>query len=273
MNKFLLNDIIMISISSLIAFFLAFGAYKAKTSIAKFIGIFFIISFAIFDLYLWSETDMVVAEHTVCYFRPESESCKNAKSKKISTLRIYELAATADRMKDYSSARTLYKQACQDGEARACTDLGYLWDYGHGGNKNERLAREYYQQGCNAGNSLGCTNLGFSLDNGIGGLTDHILARKLHERACEGGNALGCTNLGVSWDKGNGGAQDYAKARIFYSRGCNFGDPLGCNNLGAMWFSGNGGGKDIRIASEFYSRACSAGEQRGCLNLQGLQSN
>ena len=59
----------------------------------------------------------------------------------------------------YAKAAIAYKRAC-DRFAKACTNLGFMYNRGQGLKINHSLAAEYYRRGCHAGDGLGCTNLG-----------------------------------------------------------------------------------------------------------------
>jgi TPR repeat protein len=60
---------------------------------------------------------------------------------------------------EYTQAALVYKKAC-DRFAKACTNLGFMYNKGQGVTMSHSLAAEYYKRGCDDGNALGCTNLG-----------------------------------------------------------------------------------------------------------------
>lgn len=226
-----------------------------------------------------------------------------------STKELYDRGTTAYFSEDYATAADLYQEACDLGEPRGCTDLGYIFEAGLNGTSNLSKARSLYKQGCDGGNAHGCSNLGYLMEAGIGGPVDFTSAQDLYRRGCEGGNprgcanlgvlfehgrgiqknlqsarnyykqacegdnAIGCTNLGYLFETGGGGVQDKAVARGYYEQGCDGGNGIGCINLGTFYEFGIGGPEDKSYARELYEFGCDAGEPRGCKNLGWLMES
>ena len=103
----------------------------------------------------------------------------------------YEQAKSAYEHKRYAEARTLFGQACDGGEVRACNYLGYLYAQGLGGAPDGQKAGTIYQHACEHGNLASCASLG-SLYEDAGNNSE---ARKYFKKACDGGIAEGCTLL------------------------------------------------------------------------------
>lgn len=57
---------------------------------------------------------------------------------------------------DYKKAVELLNKACDSGEAKGCTFLGTLYQYGQGVKQDYKKAVELYQKGCDGGEQLGC---------------------------------------------------------------------------------------------------------------------
>jgi hypothetical protein len=135
-------------------------------------------------------------------------------------------------------------RACDDGDARSCTNLGLMYATGRGGlMKDETRAVALYQRACDTGNADGCNNLGNAYQDGRGGVTkDLVRPVALFQRACDAGSANGCNNLGNRYFGGEGGlTQDPARAVALYQRACDAGNGSGCNNLGVQYARGQGG--------------------------------
>lgn len=79
-------------------------------------------------------------------------------------------------------------------------------------------AAALFQQACNDGHATGCFNLGVLYDNGRGVAKDETRAAGLYQQACTGGDATGCTNLGVDYERGEGVAKNTARALQLYRR-------------------------------------------------------
>jgi eukaryotic-like serine/threonine-protein kinase len=103
----------------------------------------------------------------------------------------YDQGKSAYDHKQYAQARTLFAQACDGGEARACNYLGYLYAQGLGGARDQQKARTIYQSACDQRNLSSCASLG-SLYQDAGNNSE---ARKYFKEACDGGLAEGCTLL------------------------------------------------------------------------------
>jgi hypothetical protein len=95
------------------------------------------------------------------------------------------------KQKHYADARSLFDQACDGGEMKACNYLGYLYAQGLGGPRETKKAHEVYQRACDQGTLSSCASLG-SLYQNAG---DDDNARKYFQRACDGGVAEGCDLL------------------------------------------------------------------------------
>jgi eukaryotic-like serine/threonine-protein kinase len=103
----------------------------------------------------------------------------------------YDQGKSAYDRKQYADARTLFSQACDGGEPRACNYLGYLYAQGLGGARDTEKARGIYQQACDQRNLASCASLG-SLYQDTG---NNSQARTYFKKACDGGLAEGCTLL------------------------------------------------------------------------------
>jgi serine/threonine-protein kinase len=88
----------------------------------------------------------------------------------------------------YAQARTLFAQACDGAEMRACNYLGYLYAQGLGGARNAEMARGVYEKACAQGTLSSCASLGSLYQNE--GNNDE--ARKYFQKACNGGLAEAC---------------------------------------------------------------------------------
>jgi predicted Ser/Thr protein kinase len=103
----------------------------------------------------------------------------------------YDQGKAAYNSKDYTQARTLFTQACNDGNMNACAFLGILYDKGLGGPPDEQTAREIYQKACDQGYLSSCTNLGIMYQDS-GKISE---ARKYYQKACDGKVAEACVFL------------------------------------------------------------------------------
>jgi hypothetical protein len=96
------------------------------------------------------------------------------------------------------------------------------------GVKDPADAAALNRKACDGGELRGCTRLGFLYEQGTGVVQDAARTAALHQKACDGGEMGGCTNLGVSYEQGTGVVQDAAKAAALYRKACDGGDRRGC---------------------------------------------
>ena len=99
--------------------------------------------------------------------------------------------------KEYDKAFESFKKACDGGNMRACFNLGAMYEYGNGVEKNEQKAAELLKKACDGGNMRGCYNLGLMYADGDGVETDFSKAAELLKKACDGGEMLGCRGLDI----------------------------------------------------------------------------
>jgi len=101
---------------------------------------------------------------------------------------IEQQAVALYKQKHYSDARSLFDQACNGGEMKACNYLGYLYAQGLGGPHDPKKAKDVYERACDQGTLSSCASLG-SLYQDAG---DGDNARKNFQKACSGGLAEAC---------------------------------------------------------------------------------
>ena len=139
----------------------------------------------------------------------------------------YNRAAALYLKGQYAPAAKLYKEACDQSNPKACTDLGFMYRGGIGVRRNYRLASELYRLGCEGGNSMGCTNLGMMY--WLNELPQNYKrAGDLFLRACDARDAGGCIGLAHMYENGYGGLQDAKRAAELYQQACDYGSVKAC---------------------------------------------
>lgn len=88
---------------------------------------------------------------------------------------------------------------------------------------SHRLAME-----CDEGNAVACYNLGWMYDHGDGVVVNKVLAARLYGRACDGGDTSACFNLGLNYEHGKGVPIDLQRALQLYERACLRGHQKAC---------------------------------------------
>jgi len=181
---------------------------------------------------------------------------------------------------DHKRALAAYAQACDGGNALACTNLGYMYELGQGVAADPESAVRLYSRGCAGSictgtNNLGCVNLGRAYRDGLGVQVDPYKAIGLFRGVCErkvppvddqdaGHMARACSLAGTAMLFGEGVVRDVPAALAFLERGCAVNDTFGCYNLGTIYESGDHVSKDKSRAATYYQRACDAGDTEAC---------
>lgn len=164
-------------------------------------------------------------------------------------------------------ADTLYRRACEQGDASACSVLALMFETGQGVTRDLGRAAELYDQACELLDMEACTILGSLYHRGEGVPRDLARAASLHERSCDGGEPIGCESLGLMYEEGAGVGVDHARAAEAYREACDRGLASGCHRIGLMLQGGSGVAASPEAALAYFTRACDGGELTACVNL------
>lgn len=195
----------------------------------------------------------------------------------------YDLAL---KLTDDRKAAAAYQQACDGGNALACTNLGWRYERGRGVVLDAEVAARLYERGCAGGpcggpNNVGCVNLGRFYRDGIGVKKDQRRSLSLFRLVCgrrpipgdeedAGTIARACSLSGTALLFAEGIPRDVPQALKLLERGCGADDTFGCYNLGAIYETGDGVPLDKARAATYYRRACDHGDQEACERMKGL---
>jgi TPR repeat protein len=127
--------------------------------------------------------------------RRDSGAVPVASTPRAADTSLFDQALLARRERDPARARTLFEQACDGGDAKACFEVGHMFRMGGGGASDDMQARVFYEKACTGGDARGCFNLGFLFSAGIGGPQDSARAQALYEQACRAGEPSACSRL------------------------------------------------------------------------------
>jgi hypothetical protein len=166
------------------------------------------------------------------------------------------------------------------GSTTACTDEGFMREWGRGVEQDQALAADRYRRACQdtacqSANLLGCVNLGRAHRDGIGVARDPARAAEVFRGACDRApapddvapakqRARACSLLGALYLVGQGVDTDPVQGLALSQRGCNEGDDFGCYNAGVVFARGLGVGPDDDMAAGFFRRACEGGDEEAC---------
>jgi len=131
-----------------------------------------------------------------------------------------------------------------EGDCEALCDLGSMYEYGEGVEKDHVKAVEYYKKAANKGFAGAQCNLGYMYNNGRGVKLDREKAVEYYKLASNQNHVRAQYNLGYLYKYGYGVVQDYQQAVFYYRRSAEQGYTKAQHNLGFMYSSGLGVEKD-----------------------------
>src|SRR6185437_9669740 len=158
--------------------------------------------------------------------------------------------------------------ACDAGQAWACTTLAERVRDARGVRRDDAHAMALFEKGCGGGDVAGCRGLVGMVVMDRDAPEDAARRAALVTKACDAG--VGCEVLADLVDHGRGVPVDDARAAALYTKGCEAGDTMSCDRLWARYAAGRGVAKDDARAAALYERACAAGHDRACIDLADM---
>jgi TPR repeat protein len=157
--------------------------------------------------------------------------------------------AEAEKIPVGDAARRLYfEQACRDGRAGLCGELGQMWERGWGGPKDKKKADEYYKLACDRAVVDSCTAIGITLT------PEKEL--EILDKNCAAGNAFSCNNQGQLLFNGFESVKpDRAKAMPLLEKACAGAFGASCRTLAKIYGIGVGVPADEAKAKEYNAKA------------------
>ncbi len=123
---------------------------------------------------------------------------------------------------NYSEALLIWTSLAEQGDARAQTNLGTLFDYGLGVPTSPIIAAKWYEAAALQGNATAQFNLGLMYETGRGLQRDYSTAVKWYQQAANQDQAFAQYNLALMYINGEGVAQDKESAlNLLYKAGKN----------------------------------------------------
>jgi len=160
-------------------------------------------------------------------------------------------------------AAVLYRTACDLFDARACTELGRLYETGSGLEVAPITAGGLYSVACTAGDGAGCLAMGKLYELGKGTALSVPEATRHYSLACEAGNGEGCLRVGgLAAETGNAG-----EAITAWNRGCAAGDATSCLRLATLYDPQSNGMPNPFLHAEALAGACRSGLLSVCIDV------
>ena len=138
------------------------------------------------------------------------ENIQNMKILKtvLSVLFVIFLLSSITNASEISKDYRLTKKSAEQGDASAQYDLGYMFYYGQGVEKNYKEAFKWYKKSAEQGDASAQYSLGFMHFWGQGVEKNHKEAFKWYKKSAEQGNASAQGNLGYMYGSGRGVLQN-----------------------------------------------------------------
>jgi uncharacterized protein len=131
-------------------------------------------------------------------------------------------------------------------------------------------ARRMFRELAEAGNARACALLAQLLSSGEGGAQDAPGAVAWYARAAEQDDAAACLALGALCAIGKGGPQDWSAARRWYERAAALGEVEAHVRLGLMAAVGQGAPMDQALAERHWRAAAARGHATAMVDLARL---
>lgn len=127
---------------------------------------------------------------------------------------------------DYKTALSQWIPFADSGNASAQSNLGFMYERGHGVPQNYNAAAKWYTLAAEQGDIVAQFNLGGLYDAGKGVVENDKTAVKWLTLASKQGYARAQSYLGVMYVNGHGVPTDYLRAYMWWSVGSHNGDLL-----------------------------------------------
>ncbi len=173
----------------------------------------------------------------------------------VATAGPYEDGQAAYDRGDYAAALQLRLPLAEQGDPRAQTDIGAMYEKGQGVVQDYATAVTWYRKAAEQGDARAETNLGDMYERGFGVEKDEAQAFALFSKAAEQGYAWAQNNLGNFYAEGRGVAKDDAQALAWYRKAAEQGLAHAQLSLGFDYLNGRSVEKDSSQAVVWYRKA------------------
>jgi serine/threonine protein kinase len=162
--------------------------------------------------------------------------------------------------KDNAKALEWFRKSADQGFAGAQANLGWMYQYGLGVDKDNAQAFQLYQKGAAQGGNAAETRLAFMYESGLGVEKDYAQALSLYRKAADQGNPRAETSLGIFYQNGWAVPQDYAQALQWTRKAADQNFPWAQHRMGMIYRNGWGVPKDPEQARSWFQKARANGQ-------------
>ena len=177
---------------------------------------------------------------------------------------LLEQAIAVDILGDEKRAFALYLQAAATGHNKAMTALGKFYDDHSDAtwisNGGYHTAMKWFQKAQASGDPDATCQIGFLYDYGHGVDKNESYAQSLYLKAATGGSTLAMRIIGNDYTSDYGfHRKNYSEAKKWYERAAAAGDYMAMIYLAGLYFSGRGVPMSVKDANDWIQRAIDAG--------------
>jgi TPR repeat protein/transglutaminase-like putative cysteine protease len=172
--------------------------------------------------------------------------------------------------RDYVEAIRWFQMAAEQGDAFSQSHVGYAYESGRGAPLDQQAAAKWYNKAAAQGDAYGQARLGGLYRDGRGVTQDYQQAFNWFSKAADQGLTWAQLNVGLLYLQGQGVPRDQAKGIALLRQAADKNDGDAQYNLGWAYESGMGVPKDTREAIKWYSKASRRGHQQASAHLYGL---
>jgi len=173
--------------------------------------------------------------------------------------------------KNYQFAVEFYKMSADKGYATAQCNLGYMYNNGRGVKIDRKIAAEYYGRASEQNHVRAQYNLGYLFKHGYGVIQDNKKAVQQYRLSAEQGYSKAQHNLGYMYSNGFGVEKDKKKAAYYYLQASIQKNAMSNYNLGLMYHRGEGLEKDPTFAFKYFLEASELGHREAKIQLEKLR--
>jgi TPR repeat protein len=135
----------------------------------------------------------------------------------VATAQDFDKGFAAYDVGDFVTALEEWRPLAEQGDARAQSNLGWMYSNGQGVLQDYAEAVKWSRLAAEQGYATGQNNLGLMYNDGEGVSQNHGEAVRWYRLAAEQGYAKGQTNLGVMFVLGRGVLQDKVRAHMWFN--------------------------------------------------------
>ncbi len=173
---------------------------------------------------------------------------------------------------DYALAASWWRQAAEQGLAKAQHNLGFAYEFGQGVELDHTQAAVWWNKAAKQGYAYAQNDLGYAYERGWGVPQDGEQAAFWYRKAAEQGLPEGQFHIGIFYSCGDVVGLDQVQAAQWYRKAAEQGYAPAQFNLGVCYRDGKGVLEDQAQAEIWYRKAAEQGNESAQMALEALET-